>query len=228
MMRVGAGSPHEGRRRYSMARFLVALVLLIITEPFLDLLRGGPLIEGGLFTLVLFSAVVAVGNRRRTLVIAALLVAPALVSRWIDHLHGDTTPHNFTLSATIVFMAFIIGDLLYFIVRAPKVTSEVLCAGVSTYLMLGIAWAIIYMLIARLIPGAFAFTVQTDPHKAMVGFHAIYFSFTTMSTGGYGDIIPVANAARLLAMLEQIVGMFFMAILISRLVSLYTAPAPQS
>jgi hypothetical protein len=76
-------------RRLSVAHFLTALGLLLAALPFLDRLRYGDLIETMLMTLVLLSAVLAVGGRRSTLIIAALLVMPAVVSKWIDHFRPD-------------------------------------------------------------------------------------------------------------------------------------------
>ena len=61
---------------------------------------------------------------------------------------------------------------------------------------------------------------------SMYDFNALYFSFTTLSTIGYGDIIPLSGAARMLAMVEAVFGMFYVTLLIARLVSLYSAKSP--
>lgn len=214
----------EGRRAFSVARFLIALVLLIGTEPFVQDLPGGRFIESTLYCLVMFSAVFAVGARPRTLVLAAILMAPAVIFRFADLARASIAPHNLTLAAALVFMAFVVGHLFYFIVCAPRVDSEVLCAGVAVYLLMGVTWSFAYMLVARLVPGSFAFPIRPEPQRILAGFDAIYFSFTTMSTGGYGDIVPVSSVARLLSVFEQIAGLFYFAILISRLVSAYASP----
>ena len=60
----------------------------------------------------------------------------------------------------------------------------------------------------------------------MNNFNALYFSFTTLSTVGYGDIIPVSGVARMLAMVEAVFGMFYVTLLIARLVSLYCSKGP--
>ena len=57
--------------------------------------------------------------------------------------------------------------------------------------------------------------------RPLVGFESLYFSFSTLSTIGYGDFVPVCNEARLLAMTEAVSGVFYMTVLIARLVSLY-------
>ena len=60
----------------------------------------------------------------------------------------------------------------------------------------------------------------------MKGFNALYFSFTTLSTVGFGDIVPVSGAARMLAIVEAVFGMFYVTLLIARLVSLYSSKSP--
>lgn len=127
----------------------------------------------------------------------------------------------------LVFILFVVVHLLRFILRAPQVNTEVLCAGIATYLMLGLLWAFAYILVARVVPGAFAFTVGNASEHVFQGFNGVYFSFVTLTTVGYGDIVPVAPAARMLAMMESMVGTIYMAVLISRLVALHSADATQ-
>jgi hypothetical protein len=191
-----------------------------------DELRNGVLIDASLITLVLLSAVLAVGGRRRTLLMAGVLVLPALVATWLDHFQPGLVPTELTLVAAIVFVVFVILHLLSFILRAPWVSAEVLCAAVATYLMMAILWTFGYMLVARLVPHSFEFTPPADPHRSMARFEALYFSLCTLTTAAYGDIIPVSNAARMLAMMESTTGVLFLAVLIARLVGLYSSKQP--
>jgi hypothetical protein len=73
---------------------------------------------------------------------------------------------------------------------------------------------------------SFVFTVGLVSSRSMNNFNALYFSFTTLSTVGYGDIVPVSGIARMLAMVEAVFGMFYVTLLIARLVSLYSFKAP--
>jgi hypothetical protein len=93
-------------------------------------------------------------------------------------------------------------------------------------LLLGLLWGFAYMLVACLVPGAFYFDGQIEGAKEMTSFTSVYFSFVTLSTVGYGDITPVASVARMLAAAEAMTGTLFVAILISRLVSLYSSQPP--
>jgi hypothetical protein len=100
--------------------------------------------------------------------------------------------------------------------------------AVSNYLMLGWFWALVYTLMDRLVPGSFAFTVGPSSIRTLEGFRAFYFSYSTLTTAAYGDIIPVASAVRMLAMTEAMAGMLYVALLIARLVSLYYSRVPSS
>jgi len=121
-------------------------------------------------------------------------------------------------------LAFVIGHLLYFVLRAPVVTVEVLCASIAAYLMLGLTWTVAYWLVDQLTPGgAFSFNTPRGS-RSMNGFTGFYFSFITLSTVGYGDITPVSQAARWLAAMEAMTGLLYVAVLIARLVSLYSTP----
>jgi voltage-gated potassium channel len=222
--------PHDpglrvGKFRYSAVELLALLALLMLTAPFVEDWRNGDVVEAGLLTLVMMSAVLAVGGQRRTLVIATLLVLPALTAKWIHHLQPEwTSAAIFYMAAAMVFFAYVVANLLQFILRAEHVDGNVLCAGLSGYLMLGLLWVPAYVLVGRLNPAAFVMTAGTDAGAPMDGFHAFYFSFITLCTVGYGDVTPVSKVARMLAVIEAIAGLFYVAVLISRLVAVYSSP----
>ncbi len=98
-----------------------------------------------------------------------------------------------------------------------------LCVGISAYLLLGLSWSFAYLLVAQLAPGAFFLNNGTTTGHSLHGADAFYFSLITLSTVGYGDIIPVSNVARMLAAMEAITGSLFVAVLIARLVALYSS-----
>ncbi len=209
-----------GLLRYSMAWFLGALVVLIVTVPFVQEFQNFRYIEAALVSVVLTLAVLAVGGRRKTLAVAIVLAAPTIAGRWLYHFQAADKSFAFYIGCFLVFIGFVVFQFLRFMLRSPRVTSEVLCAVVATYIMLGLLWASAYMLVARLSPGAFS---GLSAGQSFQGFNALYFSLITLTTIGYGDIVPVSSAARMLAMMEGITGTMYVAVLISRLVALYTS-----
>jgi hypothetical protein len=206
-------------RRLSAIQFLIAIVVLFVSTPFVEPLRSGPFIESILFSVVLISGILAIADRRSVMIIAAVLAVVALAGRWISYLRPDRMPPELFLIGGILFVLFVIINLLRFVLTASEVDTEVLCASISAYLLLGLLWTFAYWLVAELIPNAFAFS---GPDKSLEGFNGFYFSFITMSTVGYGDITPVAKVARMLAAMEAMTGLLYVAVLIARLVALQT------
>src|SRR5712691_5681777 len=211
-------------RRFSTVQLLIALALLFTCAPFVEEIKGGELILSILFSLVLLAGVLAVADRKRVLVIALVLAAPAVGGRWINHFRPDLVPPAVFLVGGLVLIIFVVSHLLRFILRAPSVTTEVLCASISAYLMLGLMWTMAYWLVDQLTPGgAFSFNTNAGS-RSMNGFNGFYFSFITLSTVGYGDITPVSRIARWLAAMEAMTGLLYVAVLIARLVALYSSP----
>jgi Ion channel len=214
----------SGMRRFSTVQLLIALALLFFVFPFVEEIKGGDLVVAILLSLVLLAAVLAVADRKAVFFIALLLAIPAIAGRWISYFWPDLVPRPVFLTAGLVLIVFVVANLLRFILRAPSVTLEVLCASISAYLMLGLMWTLAYWLVDQLTPGG-AFSFNTNVGKqSMNGFNAFYFSFITLSTVGYGDITPLSRIARWLAALEAMTGLLYVAVLIARLVSLYSIP----
>ncbi|HET6488580.1 MAG TPA: potassium channel family protein [Syntrophales bacterium] len=229
--KTGTGGPipfREGVLRFSGVQFLTALLLLVVTGPFIDKFEYGILVESVLITLVLFSALLAIGGRRRALVLGTVLVIPALVGKWVNYFRPDLAPPEIFLGAGVLFTGYVVLHLFAFILRAPRVDREVLCTVVANYLMLGLLWSFAYAIVAGVNPDAFVVTYgDTTAGHVMKGANSMYFSFATLCTIGYGDIVPVSGIARMLAILEAVASMFYMTMLVARLVALYsTEPRP--
>jgi hypothetical protein len=215
----------EGVLRFSGVQFLSALLLLIVTGPLIDDLEYGILIESVLITLVLFSALLAIGGRRSTLILGSVLVIPALAGKWVNYFRPDLAPPEIFLGAGVLFTGYVVVNLFGFILRAPRVNVEILCTAIANYLMLGLLWAFAYSLIGGLNHDAFVVAYGTSAGHLMKGVNSLYFSFATLCTVGYGDIVPVSRIARMVAVMEAIVGMLYTTMLIARLVALYSSEA---
>jgi hypothetical protein len=212
---------HNHRFRYSAVELLGALVLLLVVTPFVQSLRNGQLMETVAVSLVLVSAVFAVGGRGRVLWSGAVLCSIALLARWTQHFSPDFLPAWVTPITALTFLIFVVVNMIRFIIRPGAVTTEIICASIATYLLLGLTWAMVYVLLARESPDAFSFPIGPEAERTMDNFNAFYFSFVVLSTVGFGDIVPISRAARMIAVLEAVTGMFYITILVARLVALY-------
>jgi hypothetical protein len=170
------------------------------------------------YFLLLVSGVHALGAQR----LARIVLMPvALVTLVVDALSWFVPVpapwvQGTALLSLVLFLAVVLGRTL----RDGPVTAHRLLGGVAAYLLLGIIWAYGYALVALLAPGAFSGPVS--PEDGSRAF--FYFSFVTLTTVGYGDVLPVHPVARSLATLEAVTGPLYLAILIARLVS--QAPPP--
>ena len=207
--------------RVSAVGFLAALVLCVVASPFVHRLKDGQLFQALLFTLVMCTGLIASGSCRR---LAFALVSLPIAAIWLNQIWPQKCPALTFIVPAIAFLGVVIASLLGFILRAKRVDANVLCAGISVYLILGLVWGLAYTFVAQLSPNAFSFNIHSEPPTVMGGFTAMYFSFTTLMTVGYGDITPVADVARMLAMVEAMTGTLFVGVMIARLVSLYSAP----
>jgi hypothetical protein len=209
-----------GLFRFSSYQLLAVLILLLVSSPLVQALSYGRFIEALLLTLVLLSAVLAVGGRRKMLGLAILLVTPALLVIWLEH-NTRLLPAGSGMVAAMLPFGFTIVTLLRFVLKSKRITSEVLCIAVSNYLLLGLLWSLAYRLVEILSPCSFR-SGATGGDMCMIGLTPVYFSFVTLCTVGYGDIYPASDTARMLALMEAMTGTFYIAVLIARLVALYS------
>jgi hypothetical protein len=98
------------------------------------------------------------------------------------------------------------------------VTSDTIKGGISIYILLGFFWAVLYMIVLFFEPNA-----MTNIRPESAGFDCYYYSFITLTTLGYGDIAPVAKYARILAILEAVVGPVYLAIFVAQIIGLNIA-----
>jgi ion channel len=209
--------------RFSGLRLLFSLLALFVAHPFLSHGGKGELILTLLLSLVLTSVLLAIGGGRRVLFKGLALLVPAIVSRWLPHVSAIAQDNALAVGCMSAFVGFVVWRALKFVLQAPRVDRDVLSAGVSVYLLAGLLWAFLYLLVAKLIPGSFAFSGGPSAGAGLSQSDALYFSFSTLTTAGYGDITPVSQPARMLANLEAIAGVLYLAVLVGRLVSLYSA-----
>jgi len=167
--------------------------------------------------VLLLAGVAAVSRHRAVRALLFVLVVGALVVRWGPFSAPATAA---AALVTVVAMTFVVLGQAF---RAGPVNVHRIQGAVAAYLLLGLAWALAYEVVALVAPGALA---AAGPAEAARG-RFIYFSFVTLTTVGYGDVTPVHPVARSLALAEALTGQLYPAILLARLVSLATGSGPE-
>ncbi len=199
--------------------FLLSLVLAIVFYPFLE--GGGinEIILQGLFSATLIFGVSVISSEKHFLISLILAIATfaTVLGLIIEGNLGWLIIANYIFS--ILFYSFIMIRLLTYITSSVKVHNETIYAAVCVYLLMGATGGMIYLLIEQVHPGSFL-----TPYKAeqLTRADLIYFSYVTLTTTGYGDIIAASTYARSFAILESIIGVLYVAVLISRLVGGYS------
>ena len=220
-------------QRHRFDILLAALIILLLSAPVVRLLGPGlhPLLAHGavtvVFTLMLLSAVFAASQSRTTLVTALALAVPAILAKalnlWLDRTGLVIADHVLS----ICFLGYVVVVVLKFLFSGNRVTLNVICASLCIYLLLGVLWANVYSLLDVLEPESFAFIVAEDGAAGSMRFGGetsifpLYYSFVTMTTLGYGDIVPTSSPARMFAAIEALVGQLYLAVLVARLVGLH-------
>jgi hypothetical protein len=201
----------------NMSVFLGLLVLLVFVIPSLGIERNDERLYSNWGTSLLLVCGVAISWRRRALFFLASSVAVVtLVARWVDWLFPDTPlgvwPHLLTIAAIVLLLYILLSQVF-----APgPVTHLRLQGAIAAYLLFGIAWAHAYAIVVSIIPGSFTFP-QGELHSPS---EWLYYSFVTLTTVGFGDVVPTHRVARSLTIGEVLTGQLYLAVLIGRLVGM--------
>lgn len=216
--------------RYRFQFLLISLFALLLATPFLPALRaGGRTGASFFFSMLLLAAVAAVAHRRLAGVIALSLCAVTLLLQIIGLWYQSDAFQVVSHIVDILFLGYVTSVILRHLFTTNQVTFSTICAALCVYLLLAVLWAIVYSLVDVTEPGAFAFNSAMDGQTPSMRFGGgqsvtpMYYSLVTITTLGYGDIVPVSPAASMLAVVEAVIGQFYLTVLVAWLVGKYIA-----
>lgn len=212
--------------RGPFAGLLVAQLFFIGVTPFVrDTGAGNVFLHVAVFGILVASAYVS-SSSRNLLVISIVVLAASGVT-WLGPSLIPTAIEEF-LRVGIVGLgfAFTATFILVTIARHDRITTDTILGGINAYLLIGCAFTMFHAAVMVVESDAYRIgpvalrEVFAGSHDSRGFATLLYFSFTTLTTLGFGDIVPVAPVARLLASFEAVVGQLYVAIFIARLVSL--------
>jgi hypothetical protein len=201
----------------------VALVAFLVVLPFLPGGgAGGALIQLG-WSIVILAGLLIASRNRNALWIALVIAIPVLVLHWTADYSDLPALRIAEPLSSALFLAFTAGVVLKSIFFERRVTLDEILGGVIVYLLIGVIWAQLHHALELAHPGAYllgdvALEAASSDANGDLGLTFLYYSFTTLTTLGYGDIRPVTHAARMLSTSEALIGQLYVAILIARLV----------
>ena len=171
--------------------------------------------------------VFVLGDNRKVILSYITFACAALLFSWAN-LANNANPNILILSHLFAFfvLTFAIALIIKNIFSNDAVTIDTIAESLCAYLLLGIAFAVIYGLIDTLQPGSFISSLNGElvPFSGEGdGLNRIYFSFITLLTVGYGDIAPHTHAAKLTTIIEGFFGQVYLVVLIARLVGMHVS-----
>jgi Ion channel len=214
------------RPRAKFSYLFFSQVLLLALAPYLEK-PGLPVFLLRLLTAAaLLTAVYAVSERRAQWLTALILGVPASILNAVSAYRPDSQIAVPTLITTTLFLAYALITLLFAVLRAETVTLDTIYGALSVYLLIAFVWGAAYLLLETLHPGALAMSSSRDPSHHIDWSDCMFYSFVTLTSLGYGDIVPVTSNSRSLSILEAVSGIMYVAVLIARLVGLHAASKP--
>ena len=205
-----------GTMRGGLRALFASLVVMLVLYPVLDEEPLGRGIFVLVSTAVVLSGAYAASHDRRRLATALLLAMPALATRWSFVFLRTPLARGSALVTSIVFYVYTILLILDHVLRTDEVTGDEIFGAVSVYILIGLVWGMGFGMLDLFSPGSI-----TNVNGSMQAGDFFYFSFITLMTVGYGDMYPSSPVARSMAIVEAMVGIVFIAVLISRLVGLH-------
>ena len=200
--------------------------LLLVAGPFLRPDRVGRIFLNLLIGAFLAAGVFAFIRKRRVLVMGIVLALASLLTTSAALIAPGREIAIARQSLLAVYTVFTAAVLLSAVLAAGRITPDKLSGAVCIFLLLGITWASVFSVMELVTPGSIEFpeeeaaSVAESLQRGEPSMSLIYFSFVTLTTLGYGDIVPVSRTARTLAWTEAVVGQLYLAILVARLVGM--------
>lgn len=208
-------------KQNNFAYLLAGLLFLLLGIPlFRDLTEVTYLVVSDLaFSIAIFIGIWSLQDTRRWFLIALVLMVLGVGGNLLALAGAGHLFIYVSLGSYIVFLLLAITLATRQVFRAEKVSGNNIIGAICIYLLLGVIWSLLYVLVNLLIPGSFGGQITGSTYQQLQDF--LYYSVVTLTSLGYGDILPVGATARALSALEVIFGQFYIAILVAALVANY-------
>jgi len=207
---------------------LLALLIFLVAVPLNDdfIVGSPPMVKAILFSLILVVGVRSLKGGGRFLVAGMFFVVAGIILTLVSTRTQSVVFQHASLLSLIGFLLVAITYTMKQVAIGTEITANRVVGAICVYLLLGVIWALSYSVLELAVPGSFAgFDAWGDR-----GWDSewLYFSFVTMTTLGYGDLLPISAAARAMAYMQAVFGQFYIAILVAGLVGAYIAQNDKS
>jgi Ion channel len=216
------GASALAARKYFL--LFLALLASLLIYPFAENNTFGYYAFRVLGSAAILFCVYAASFRRSLVVIAVALSIPAFAQRILNLSVDASALSILNIALSFAFDAFIVVVIFRRVFARSQPSAETIFGALCIYLLIGFAFTSIFGMISLLQPHSFYLDPLTNTHSAPDRLDFIYYSFATMTSLGASGMTPVSGQARCLSVIEAIIGVLYLAVLISRLVSAYRHP----
>jgi voltage-gated potassium channel len=207
----------------NFAYMLIALLIFLIGMPValdLDLFPDG-IIQALGFSTLLMVGVWSLRQSGRLFTAGIVLVMAGVSMSFLHNFWPSSAWNTGSMLSLLAFMVLATGGAFRQIAMTNIISPNRIVGAICVYLLIGVIWSIGYALLELTMPGSFegfGGQVETTWNPDW-----IYYSFVTLTSLGYGDLLPLSNLARTFSYMETVVGQFYLAIMVAGLVSAYLA-----
>ena len=202
------------------ALLVFVLAYLFVVCTFGDFSFGG-VVGRVLFSLVVIAGVAATFRKRWVRFFVIALAVAGLSLTWLEHIHPARGLSILNALLGMTFLLFLLATLIIQVFRSGTVTAHRIRGAIVVYLLIGGMWSFFYYAVALTVPQAFNWPEGLAAgDQQQVQQILTYFSFTTLTTTGFGDVTPAIPLTRTLAMFESLAGQLYLVVTLTRLVSL--------
>lgn len=207
----------------SKDRFLILLCMIIgllILQPILGRFIAVRILINIFLTAICLSMVHSISSKKGHAIAGIFLAIVMLASVWLQYVYPNKTIEAVGMLAGVLFTAVVIAGLLDFILKSERVSREIIYAAILLYLLAALMWAFLYTFLEWLDPTSFNLNLS----QVQSNFAAFkYYSFVTITTLGYGDIVPVSEVAKAFAITEAVVGQLYLVVAVAWLVGMHVS-----
>jgi len=203
------------RTKYSTLLLVCTIIFLFIVPAFPQ--AAHKMLYNAALTLLLVFAAISMDRYKRSMYVIAFT---AIVIEWVANLLEMPVIMGISQSVIFIYFIMVVIGLIHQVATTKSVTARVIVESITGYLLMGIVFSIIVMIIARTVPGAYAIAGKATGAD-IGGTHLnelIYYAFTNYTTLGYGDIVPLVPISRAVSTLAGVTGQLYLTVIIATLV----------
>ena len=210
-------------KEHNFSLLLLALSILLLAYPLAEqaAFTQAPTVRTLIFSLLLVIGTWSLKGGGRYYLVGMSFAGLGIILNVVAANVGSGAAHAGSLGALFGFFLVAIIYTMREVLLGKAVSANRLVGAVCIYLLLGVLWALAYSFVELASPGSYS----GIPGSPEIGWESnwLYFSFVTMTTLGYGDILPLTPTSRTLAYIQAVTGQFYIAVLVAGLVGAYIA-----